>query len=153
MAASISITEDKIKFVQDYWKYAVRAAAPYGHDPEFVLAHGVAERGWKGSPLSKEANNFFGYTTGSTWKGDVYPIWMAKLGKTMYFRKYPTLQGGFDDYLWLIYKPEGYYTKVRKQGSIEDFAYDISQSRYITETNGDNREAYRKNILSAYTAF
>jgi peptidoglycan hydrolase FlgJ len=131
--------------VQDYWGYAVRAGRKYGHNPAFILAHAVAERGWGGSKISDKANNFFGITAGSRWTGETYK---ASTGLT--FRAYPNYQASIEDYLALIYNPKGYYTKVIKQGTIEEFATTIAASPYISEVNGDNRENYRKNILVAY---
>ncbi len=136
------------EFLTEYYPYAAKASSYVGHDPLFLLAQSVAERGYKGSGVSKTANNFFGITAyeGTSWKGAIY---RATTG--IPFRWYPTLQDSFNDYIRLIYDPKSkYYTKVRKQGTIEEFAYDISRSAYISETNGDNREVYRDNIVKAY---
>jgi peptidoglycan hydrolase FlgJ len=132
-------------FVQTYWQDAAKAGAKYGHHPAFILAHAVAEKGWTGSKISKQANNFFGITAGRSWTG---PTYLATTGLT--FRAYPHFQASMEDYLALLYNPKGYYTKVIKQGTIEEFAATIAASPYIAEVNGDNRENYRRNILSAY---
>jgi flagellar protein FlgJ len=134
-------TEAQINFVRKYWNYAVKSARKYGHNPVYMLAQSIAERGYKGSTLSNAPyNNFFGITKGN-WTGKT--VDMGKLT----FRVYPSIQDSFDDYAKLLTIP--LYKGVVKTGSPEQFAQSIAYSPYISESNGDNRETYRKNILDA----
>ncbi len=144
-------TKEEISFVTKYWWYAVRAARRYGHNPTYMLAQSVAERGYKGSTLSDTYNNFFGIiSTGKTdygkfkyWKGRSITLGSRGLS----FRVYDSLQDSFYDYALLL--DQDRYRSVIKNGTPEEFAQSIAYSSYIAEVNGDNREVYKRNILNA----
>lgn len=136
-------------YVNNYYEAAKKAGDLFKLDPIIILAQGSFESDWGTSKMAKEANNFFGVTAGgkpnSYWAGGVY---QSSVGNKLKFRNYSAPDLGFKDFARLI---------TSKYKSAYDVSYDykmyaqkISYSPYISEQNGDNRESYRKAIISRY---
>jgi peptidoglycan hydrolase FlgJ len=146
----MEITQAQKEFIKKYWWNAVKAAQRYAHNPTYMLAQSVAERGWTGSTLSNPPyNNFFGVTAGGNTDINDFEYWKGATKKStasgLLFRVYPNLQASFYDHAKLL--SQNLYKSVVKQGTPEQFAHSIAYSRYISEVNGDNRDAYKRNIL------
>ena len=139
------------EFVIKYLPLAQAAAAKFGFsDPYFLLAQQYAENSGDSSLLDKTHNvgsliSRVGKNklqTNQYWKGEEY---LAK-SSGLSFRVYSTLQDGYYDYARLL----GNVYKLNTAKTIEEYAIKVSQSRYIDEKNGDNRELYAKNIIATY---
>ncbi|WP_455640764.1 glucosaminidase domain-containing protein [Parabacteroides sp.] len=132
---------DKQSFASKYLPAARMAGELYGLNPVVILAQSAIETGWGESALATRYNNFFGLTgygvTNAYWHG----------GKTdldkpdgLLFRRYDTPESSFLDFARLI------ATVYKQAAAVSHFprayAREIAYSRYISEINGDNREAY-----------
>lgn len=135
----------KQEFVEKYGEMACTAGQLYGLNPVVILAQAALESGWGMSTLAVQAYNFFGITgygvTNAYWHGGKTDLGNGGL----LFRRYDTPEHGFLDFARLI-------TTVYPQAAAASFfpaayAQEIAYSRYISEANGDNREAYRKAII------
>jgi len=128
-------------FIRAFMPLAREAGAAYGLNPVVILAQAALESGWGGSRLATGYHNFFGITAygpvNEQWTGEA-----VSLGKnSLLFRAYPTARESFLDYARLI--RQAYPIAAELTGDPEAFARAISSSRYISEVNGDDREAYR----------
>lgn len=138
-------------FVNKYLPLAKTSAALFGFaDPYFLLAQQFAENSGDSSLLSK-TNNIGSLISrvgemklkpNQYWKGAEY---LAK-SSGLWFRVYDDLQIGYHDYARLL----GRFYKLNVAKTIEEYAHSISNSAYIDEKNGDNRELYAKNIIATY---
>lgn len=132
------------KYIENYYPLALSASKKYGIDPVVILAQGAHESAWGTSRIATQAKNFFGITTGGKpneyWKGDAYN---ATTG--LKFRVYANPVDSFMDFARLI--KTGYSKAAAVSTNYEKYAEAISQSRYITELNGDNREVYKNSII------
>jgi flagellar protein FlgJ len=103
-------------------------------------------RRWGQSVLSTTYNNFFGITAygkhNAYWTGDGVVIGIRKLK----FRLYAEPLLSFLDYARLI--RTGYKRAAALSYDIAAFAREISQSPYISEVNGDDREAYQRMLIA-----
>jgi flagellar protein FlgJ len=129
-------------FIQTYLPLATLAGEAFELNPTVILAQAAIESGWGESTLAREHNNFFGITAYS--KPNAYwPGEGVQLGEdALRFRIYPEARLSFLDYARLI---RTCYPQVAALSfHPQAFAKEIAYSRYISEVNGDNREAYRK---------
>lgn len=138
------------KYVEKWLYSAEKAGRLFKLDPLIILAQGAHESGWGTSNLALNHNNFFGITTGGAksnafWEGKVY------VGQNKYklkFRSYSSAENGFKDFARLI---SSKYTTAYNNGmDYKKYADSISKSAYISEKNGDNREGYKRAIISHY---
>lgn len=138
--------EDKVAFVTKNLPVAKKVGAAFSLNPLVILSQASIESGWGTSYMAKNIFNFFGVTaygqTNTYWTGEKY------ISKTsgLPFRKYADAQAGFSDFARLI--TSKYKTAAQNAGKIEDYAKEIAYSPYISEKNGDNREAYRQGIIN-----
>lgn len=137
------------QYVIANYELAKKAGERYGIDPLIILSQGAFESAWGTSTLAKKYNNFFGITAA----GKVNEFWKGASVKAnpkynLVFRVYSSAQDSFYDFARLIatsYKP------AKAAGSdYKLYAQRISQSPYISEKNGDDRNAYMKGIISIY---
>lgn len=138
-------------FLSKFLPYANIAAKKFGFsDPYFLLSQMYAENSGK-SHLLDVANNVGSLisrvgakklATNEFWKGD--EVGPSPVG--LWFRKYATLQDGFNDYARTLSR----YYSLQTATSIHDYASKVSNSKYIDEKNGDNRAQYAANILGTY---
>lgn len=146
------------EFVTKFLPYATASATRFGFaDPYFLLSQQYAENSGN-SPLLDKTNNVGSIisrpgkegtplgkkklATNQFWTGEDY---LAK-SSGLYFRVYGTLQDGYNDFARLLAN----VYKLNTANTIEDFARAISESKYISEDNGDSRLLYQKNIVSTY---
>lgn len=132
-------------FVQTYYPLACQAGEAFRINPVVMLAQSAIESGWGQSTLAQEYRNFFGITAYGKpnvwWKGD-----STELGpNSLKFRIYTNAQDSFMDYARLI--RTAYRDAADQSYSPAAFARAISYSHYISEVNGDNREAYRSLLV------
>ncbi len=140
-------TDKQTSFVLKYYSYAVKAGKLFGVHPLVILAQASIESGWGTSPLAMQGNNFFGITAygnpNQFWKGAVY----TSKTSGFKFRVYPSIEASFADFARLI---ATYYKEAAQlSNNVNAYAQKISQSKYISETGGDNREKYRALIIQS----
>lgn len=132
----------KIAFLVKFYTIASILGKGWKFNPVIILTHAAAESGWGTSRIAIDGKNLFGITKGS-WQGPVVPSGTIA---GLFFRKYGSYFKGVKDYLELI----STYEAGKLSDNIEDFARSLSQSPYLSEKNGDNREAYRKMLVSIH---
>jgi flagellar protein FlgJ len=136
-------------YVSTYYEAAKKAGDLYNLDPIIILAQGSFESDWGGSNIVKMSNNFFGITAGGKvnnfWKGEIY---QSKGGNKLKFRSYSSPEMSFKDFARLI--SSKYKDAYGVSYDYKQYAQKIAYSPYISESNGDNRESYRKAVISRY---
>lgn len=139
---------DKETFTTTYYPLAQKAGARFGLNPEVILAQAAVESGWGSSYGARVRKNFFGITAAGSpnefWDGSY------SVGKNSYalkFRVYRTEQDSFYDFARLI--SSKYKSALAVSQDSTAYARAIAYSPYIAEANGDNRESYRKAIISS----
>jgi flagellar protein FlgJ len=141
---------DKAGYIDSNHNLASQAGKYYNINPVIILAQGAMESGWGGSDLAKKANNYFGILASGAknefWDGDYVTVHLKKLDKKLKFRKYSTVKDSFFDFARLI--KSSYSNAAAVSYNLQSYALVISQSKYISEDNGDNREGYRKGVES-----
>ena len=136
----------KQEFIKQYLFPAQKAGECFGINPIVILAQSAIETGWGESTLAKEHNNFFGITAYGKknvwWTGTFVQLSTNSLS----FRTYPDPLHSFMDYARLI--RHAYTDAADVSYKPAAFALKIGYSKYISEVNGDNREAYRQMLVS-----
>ncbi|MCC8152879.1 MAG: glucosaminidase domain-containing protein [Tannerellaceae bacterium] len=132
-------------FIQSYDSFARQAGERFNVNPVVILAQGALESGWGTSTLSTRYHNFFGICAygrpNEFWEGDG-----VTLGQhCLQFRVYGEPSQSFFDFARLI--RSAYSTAAAMSFNPEAFAKEIAYSKYISEVNGDNREAYRNALV------
>jgi flagellum-specific peptidoglycan hydrolase FlgJ len=137
-------------FVTTYYPIAVEAGKRFGMNPMVILAQAAVESAWGTSYGARQRKNFFGITAAGSpnefWDGSF------SVGQNQYalkFRNYRTAQDSFMDFARLI--SSKYKDAHRQSNAPEAYAKAIAYSPYIAEKNGDNREGYRKAVLSSWS--
>jgi flagellar protein FlgJ len=139
------------EYITSFLPLAQAAGEAFELNPTVILAQSIIETGWGQSVLCREHNNFFGITAygkaNAYWKGGTTtlgrPTWQVAALK---FRTYETPLDSFMDYARLL--RARYHEAAQASNDPETFARLIAYSRYISEVNGDDREAYRSAIVS-----
>ena len=133
-------------FIHTFRPPAVMAGEAFNVNPVVILAQAALESGWGQSLLSMQHNNYFGMTgfgDGNRW----WPGTTVKLAKSsLAFRTYPAPEASFMDYARLL--RQVYPQAANMSAFPKAFAREIAYSRYISEVNGDDREAYRRALVS-----
>ncbi|MDD2953803.1 MAG: glucosaminidase domain-containing protein [Parabacteroides sp.] len=133
-------------FVSKLAPLAVEAGRAFRINPVVILAQAAIETGWGESTLCREYHNFFGITAYGLpnvwWTGR----WTELSPRSLRFRIYPDDKSSFMDYCRLL--RSAYPRAAEMSANPTAFAKEISYSKYISEVNGDNREAYRKTLRS-----
>lgn len=138
----------KQAFVEKYYPLAKAAGQSFGLNPEVIMAQAAIESGWGSSYGARVRKNFFGITAA----GSPNPYWdgsysVSKNPYQLKFRVYQTDQDSFYDFARLI--TSKYKAASAVSSDTTQYAQAIAYSPYISENNGDNREGYRKGIISA----
>lgn len=132
---------NKNEFIRTCYPFAREAGEAFRINPVVILAQAAIESGWGQSDLSVLHHNFFGITAYGLknvwWRGEGIELGAHSLR----FRVYDTPKDSFMDYARLI--RHAYTPAADVSHDPQAFARAISCSRYISEVNGDNREAYR----------
>jgi flagellar protein FlgJ len=136
-------------YVTKYYPLAVAAGEMFQLNPLVILAQGAFESGWGTSTLAKTYNNFFGITAAGSpnafWDGKSY---QATNQYRLKFRVYNNPDDSFRDFARLI--AAKYKAAHAVNQDYKAYAQKIAYSPYISESNGDNRENYRKGIIRLY---
>ena len=136
----------KASFVKQLYGAACEAGRAFELNPAMILAQAAIETGWGESSYAKRGNNYFGIIAcgkpNCYWKGEKSSV----NSRGLCFRKYPMATDSFMDYGRLL---RVQYPRAAEMGFFPSaFAQEISYSAYISEKNGDNREHYRKMLIS-----
>lgn len=136
----------KQEFITQYLPQAQKAGEAFRINPVVILAQAAIETGWGQSELCLHHYNFFGITAYGRknvwWTGTSTQLSATSLS----FRTYPDPLHSFMDYARLI--RHAYTDAADASYRPAAFALKISYSKYISEVNGDNREAYRQMLVS-----
>mgnify|MGYP000397142627 FL=1 len=137
---------EQVDFISSYLPLARKAGESFRINPVVILAQAVIESGWGQSDLAREHHNFFGITAYGKknvwWTGTSVQLSTNSLS----FRTYPDPLHSFMDYARLI--RHAYTDAADVSYQTAAFALKIGYSKYISEVNGDNREAYRRMLVS-----
>lgn len=130
------------QYASDNFEAAYTLYKMYNIHPLASLAQGAMESNYGRSGIASNARNHFGMTKGSSWSGQTYKSASSGLS----FRVYTNVTESFLDFGRVL---NSYYQNcVVLSDNIEMYASAISQSRYISEVNGDNRSVYRNSIIT-----
>ncbi len=140
---------NKEEFVSRYFPLAQDAGKRFSMNPAIILAQAALESAWGTSYGALVRNNFFGITA----SGSPNEFWDGSfsVSKNLYqlkFREYATARDSFMDFARLI--SQRYQMAHQVSHDSARYARAIAYSPYIDESNGDNREDYRRGILSSY---
>lgn len=141
----------KEQFTTTYYPLAQKAGERFGMNPAIILAQAAIESGWGKSYGARVRRNFFGITAA----GPANEFWDGSysVGKNQYalkFRIYKSAQDSFYDFARLI--SSRYQKAHRVSNDSSAYAQAIAYSPYISESNGDNRENYRKGVISSFNS-
>lgn len=136
----------KKEFINNYLPLAQKAGEAFRINPVVILAQSAIETGWGQSSLCVSYHNFFGITAygkkNAWWTGSSVQLNANSLS----FRTYADPLHSFMDYARLI--RHAYSDAADASFQPPAFALKIGYSKYISEVNGDNREAYRRMLVS-----
>lgn len=136
----------KNEFIALFLPLAREAGEAFRINPSVILAQAAIESGWGQSELSVQHNNYFGITAYGRknvwWQGSSTQLDAGSLS----FRTYPDPKHSFMDYARLI--RSAYPKAAEVSFTPAAFAREIAYSKYISEVNGDNRETYRRLLVS-----
>lgn len=139
--------DKQVKFLKACRAGAEKAGYVFDMNPVMILAQGALESGWGTSALAVEHHNYFGImgygASNGYWHGT--RIGVQGPNGTHFFRHYASAEFSFLDFARLIYT--GYHRAWSFSRQPEAYAKEIAYSPYISEQNGDNREAYRRNLI------
>lgn len=142
------MTAQQIKFVKSFLPAAVAAGAAFHLNPMAILSQAAFESGWGTSSLSMNSRNFFGLTaygaSNEYWHGGRTMV--QARGYSLDFRRYDTAENSFLDFARLI--RNSYRPAWSVSNDMAAYAKEIAYSPYISELNGDDREAYRCSLIS-----
>lgn len=136
----------KEQFIRTFLPLARESGEAFRLNPAVILAQAAIESGWGQSELSALHNNYFGITAYGRknvwWQGGCTQLSRDSLS----FRTYPDPKCSFMDYARLI--RAAYPRAAERSFTPAAFAREIACSKYISEVNGDNRDLYRKLLVS-----
>lgn len=145
-------------FITSIWPYARHAARALGLDPTVLIAQAVLETGW-GKAIAKDgcgtSNNVFNIKARSTSSDKTLPIktteYIADAPTTVMasFKKYPSIEHSFNDYVSLIKNNDRYRQAVVYAHDAERYIEAIHQAGYATDPQYANKllSIYRGNQL------
>lgn len=151
--SSESPKSDMDEFIKSIWPYARKAASALGLDPKILMAQAVLETGW-GQFVARDAdgstsNNLFNIKSAAS-KGDFVRVktkeYIANTPITVQasFKKYPSVEHSFNDYVSLIKGSERYQQALEQVADPERFVQALHKAGYATDPN------YSSKILSIY---
>lgn len=136
-------------FVKAIWPKAKEAASVMGLDPKILIAQAALETGW-GKFVAKDtngtsSNNLFNIKTGSNKDFESVAVKTTEyiadtpINKTESFRKYPSVEQSFNDYVSLIMNNERYQGAVANAGNPELYVNELHKAGYATDPNYSNK--------------
>jgi flagellum-specific peptidoglycan hydrolase FlgJ len=138
---------EKMKaFSSQYGSAAANAAKGSKIFPQTILSAAAVESAYGTSGLTRSGNNFFGVKKGSSWTGATVTMRTAeqtKEGKVYYvnaeFRKYPTPEDSFKDYVRLLSTSRYVNAGVTSAANPEEQFKAIQKAGYATDVNYANK--------------
>lgn len=141
-------------FVKSIWPKARQAASMMGLDPKILIAQAALETGW-GKHIAKDAdgsssNNLFNIKSTPNSEFDSVKIKTTEyiadtpLKMSASFRKYPSVEQSFNDYVSLIKGSERYQGALANAGDPELYVNELHKAGYATDPQ------YGTKILSIY---
>lgn len=141
-------------FVKSIWPLAKQAASLIGLDPKILMAQAALETGW-GKFITKDANgvssnNLFNIKTGTNNGFDSVEVKTTEyladtpIKMNASFRKYPSVEHSFNDYISLIKESERYQSALASAKNPEIYVNELHKAGYATDP------AYSAKILSIY---
>lgn len=141
-------------FIKSIWPKAKEAASLIGLDPKILMAQTVLETGW-GKFITKDAegnstNNLFNIKAGTNSEYDSVGVKTTEyIADTPFkmnasFRKYPSVEHSFNDYISLIKGSERYQGALASAGNPENYVNELHKAGYATDPE------YSMKILSIY---
>jgi flagellar protein FlgJ len=141
-------------FVKSIWPKAKEAASVIGLDPKLLIAQAALETGW-GKFVTKDANGLSSNNLFNIKTGDKSEFESVNVKTTEYiadtpikmnasFRKYPSVEHSFDDYISLIKGSERYQGALASTGNPENYVSELYKAGYATDPE------YGSKILSIY---
>lgn len=139
-------TDKKTLFVTQLFAAAAESGKVFNINPSVMLAQAAIESGWGESNHAVVNKNYFGIIAcgkpNAYWHGGK----SATNRRGLSFRRYDSVQNSFLDYGRLL---RAQYPRAANVSNFpESFALEISYSAYICDKNGDNREHYRRMLIS-----
>jgi flagellar protein FlgJ len=141
-------------FVKSVWPKAKEAASVIGLDPKLLIAQAALETGW-GKFVAKDtdgssSNNLFNIKKGDNSTLDSVDVKTTEyLGDTPVkvtdsFRKYPTVEHSFDDYVSLIKGSDRYQEALASVRNPANYVNELYKAGYATDPE------YGAKILAIY---
>ena len=141
-------------FVKSIWPKAKQAASLMGLDPKVLIAQAALETGW-GKFVAKDAdgsssNNLFNVKTGSSKEFESVNIKTTEyiadtpISMNASFRKYPSVEHSFNDYVSLIKSSDRYQSALANAGNPDLYVQELHKAGYASDPN------YGSKILSIY---
>lgn len=141
-------------FVKSVWPRAKEAASLIGLDPKILMAQAALETGW-GKFITKDAdgsssNNLFNIKTGNSSQYESVNVKTTEyiadtpIKMNASFRKYPSIEHSFNDYISLIKGSERYQGALASTRSPENYVNELHKAGYATDPE------YGTKILSIY---
>lgn len=148
---SLSMIDD---FVKSIWPMAKHAASVIGLDPKLLIAQAALETGW-GKFVAKDvdgssSNNLFNIKAKTNSTSDSVQVKTTEyiadtpIKMNASFRKYPSIEHSFHDYVSLIRGSERYQTALANATNPEIYVNELNKAGYATDPN------YSSKILSIY---
>lgn len=139
-------------FVKSIWPRAKAAAAIIGLDPKILMAQAALETGW-GKFIAKDSegistNNLFNIKSGSQNSYESVDVKTTEyiadtpIKMNASFRKYPSIEASFDDYISLV--KTHYQDALANVGNPETYVSELHKAGYATDPE------YKSKILSIY---
>lgn len=141
-------------FVQSIWPKAKEAASLIGLDPRILMAQAALETGW-GKFITKDAegnssNNLFNIKSGANSDYDSVNVKTTEyiadtpIKVNASFRKYSSIEQGFEDYISLIKRDGRYQDALASAANPESYVRELHKAGYATDPE------YSTKILSIY---
>lgn len=125
-------------FIRSIAPMAMQAMIEYGVPASITIAQAILESGWGKSKLTREANNYFGIKADKKWTGPKYTIKTGEYdSKGNYytvldnFRKYSSIQAGFDDHAKFL-RDNKRYANLFQSIEFPYWAYGLQTAKYST---------------------
>ncbi|USQ13022.1 flagellar assembly peptidoglycan hydrolase FlgJ [Legionella lytica] len=141
-------------FVQSIWPKAKEAASLIGLDPKILMAQAALETGW-GKFITKDSegnssNNLFNIKSGANSDYDSVNVKTTEyiadtpIKVNASFRKYSSIEQGFEDYISLIKRDGRYQDALASAANPESYVRELHKAGYATDPE------YSTKILSIY---
>lgn len=141
-------------FVKTIWPKAKEAASLIGLDPKILMAQAALETGW-GKFITKDtdgttSNNLFNIKSSNNSEYDSVQVKTTEyiadtpVNVSASFRKYPSIEHSFNDYISLIKGSERYQGALASAGNPENYVNELHKAGYATDPE------YSTKILSIY---